>query len=167
MSQGRIINTTTLLFDGRVLVTGGYNGGFLASSEIYEPWSGTWSSTGSMMTSRYNHRAAQLPDGRVLISGGSNASGGLASAEIYDPWLGSSSLTGSMSSPREATRPLHSWTAGCLSAQGSWMSARIPGHRRSLQPLVGNLVAYSVVEHGPRSTYRHPAVGRPSARQRW
>ncbi len=56
----------------------------MASAEIYDPALGTWSLTDSMSTVRYYHKATRLPDGRVLVSGGSNDSiGALASAEIY------------------------------------------------------------------------------------
>ena len=51
--------------------------------------SGTWSPTGSMSTSRFYYTATLLPDGRVLVSGGSpDGSSALGSAEIYDPALG-------------------------------------------------------------------------------
>src|SRR5688572_23315267 len=60
--------------------------------------SGTWSPTGSMSVSRHHHTATLLPDGRVLVSGGSDGSefGVLGSAEIYDPALDTWSPTGSM-----------------------------------------------------------------------
>jgi hypothetical protein len=48
-----------------------------------------------MRTARYHHTATLLPDGRVLITGG-----GDASAESYDPRTGTFSPTGSMSVPR-------------------------------------------------------------------
>jgi len=62
--------------------------------------SDTWAPTGSMSVSRYYHTATLLPDGRVLVSGGSNDSGALGSAEIYDPALGTWSPTPSMSTAR-------------------------------------------------------------------
>ena len=56
--------------------------------------SGTWSPTGSMSAPRYGHTATLLPDGRVLVSGGSpDGSSALGSAEIYDPALGTWSPT--------------------------------------------------------------------------
>jgi hypothetical protein len=52
---------------------------------------GTFRETGSLVTARYKHTAGLLPDGRVLIAGGSDErdwSGNLNSAEVYDPGAG-------------------------------------------------------------------------------
>ncbi len=94
--------TATLLADGRVLVAGGFDGGDgggvggdpgvggLASAEIYDPQSGTFSATGSMTTQRERASAVLLADGRVLIIGGYGAFSGalLNTSEIYDPATG-------------------------------------------------------------------------------
>jgi uncharacterized repeat protein (TIGR01451 family) len=119
MSIDRCGPTATLLPDGRVVVSGGSTtlltgdpgarGGPEATAEIYDPALGTWSPTGSMTTGRSGHTATLLPDGRLLVSGGSAAAASLvisASAEIYDPMLGTWSLTDSMSTAAGVTRPL-------------------------------------------------------------
>lgn len=49
---------------------------------------GTWTPTGSMNVARNSPGTAVLPDGRVLVQGGGNASGAINSAEIYDPSTG-------------------------------------------------------------------------------
>ena len=60
-----------MLPNGKVLVAGGYNNGtFLASAELYDPASGTWTATGSLVTARYAGTATLLPDGEVLVAGG-------------------------------------------------------------------------------------------------
>ena len=41
-------HTATLLPNGKVLVAGGRGGGFLASAELYDPATGTWTATGSL-----------------------------------------------------------------------------------------------------------------------
>jgi hypothetical protein len=52
MAAARSVQTASLLADGRVLVTGGelagwdYTGPFLASAEIYDPKTATFSATG-------------------------------------------------------------------------------------------------------------------------
>ena len=55
MAVGRVNGTAVLLRNGRVLVAGGGDGisGVLASAELYDPASGTWSVTGSMVTARF------------------------------------------------------------------------------------------------------------------
>jgi hypothetical protein len=114
MSQARVDFTATLLLDGKVLVTGGDRGydavpRALASAELYDPSTGTWTPTSSMLQGRYRHTATLLPDGKVLVAGGNvNDSahlGGaccLASAELYDPATGTWTATGSMIDTRVA-----------------------------------------------------------------
>jgi len=59
-------------------------------------YTGTWSATGGMTTSRYHHTATLLPNGKVLVAGGQNGSSYLSSAELYDPSNGTWSATGGM-----------------------------------------------------------------------
>ena len=99
MTVGRVYHAAVLLSDGRVLVAGGgsdYSGGkFLASAELYDPKSGTWTATGSMVDQRNLLTATLLTDGRVLVAGGFGAEAPIASAEILDPKTGMFSMTGS------------------------------------------------------------------------
>jgi len=108
MMQARALHSATMLRDGRILICGGTAnaniGGVLDTAEIYDPAAGTFSRTGTMMQARQGHTATLLPDGTVLIAGGSMNIGfrsELASAEIYDPVSGSFHATGLMNSPRE------------------------------------------------------------------
>src|SRR5689334_22361884 len=54
---------------------------------------GTFTPTGSMNTARWNHTATLLLNGKVLIVGGVQESGG-ASAELYDPCTGTFNAAG-------------------------------------------------------------------------
>jgi hypothetical protein len=116
----RVLATATLLQDGRVLFAGGQtsppspagaspdpdqsSGVPTGEAELFDPVSGTFSVTGSMSTPRLFHTATALPDGRVLIVGGTTNSdlmtaGGSVdptaqSAEIYDPASGTFTPTG-------------------------------------------------------------------------
>ena len=90
-------STATLLSDGRVIVAGGSDGRNdplgehpLASAELFDPGSGSWAATSSMVASRYYHTATLLPDGTVLVAGGgvSSTTELLASAERYGPGSG-------------------------------------------------------------------------------
>ena len=66
----RSSHTATLLPNGKVLVAGGGDGGAIASAELYDPASGTWTATGSLLTERFDHTATLLPNGKVLVVGG-------------------------------------------------------------------------------------------------
>jgi Kelch motif len=103
MSVTRGFDTATRLSDGRVLFAGGdpakwnFRGPLIASAELYDPTTGTFSPIGSLTTARNLHTATLLLDGRVLITGGSDVfEHALASAEVYDPTTGTFSPTGSM-----------------------------------------------------------------------
>jgi hypothetical protein len=106
MSVARISHTATLLANGEVLVAGGDNsslgGGYLASAELYNPATGSWTLTGSMTTPRERHQAVLLSSGEVLVAGGSNASGTLASADLYNPSTGTWTPTGGMNTARSS-----------------------------------------------------------------
>jgi hypothetical protein len=82
-----------------VLVAGGDgSSGRLSSAEIYDPASGTWTTTGGLTDARSRFTATLLNDGRVLVTG--RLAGGTGtltnSAEIYDPAMGRWSRTRSL-----------------------------------------------------------------------
>lgn len=84
----RFEHSTTLLDNGKVLITAGNDGGTQRSAEIYDPATGTWSATGALDTSRRSHTATLLPDGRLLVAGGLNDINAVSSAKIYNPVTG-------------------------------------------------------------------------------
>jgi len=97
--------TATTLLDGRVLITGGnvrtVRRAASAGAELFDPASGAFAATGAMTVPRWDHAAALLHDGRVLIVGGSSGADddGIsftqANGELYDPLLGTFSAVSS------------------------------------------------------------------------
>jgi WD40 repeat protein len=114
MHAARLDAVAVGLKDGRVLIAGGSPndteaGPVLASAEIYDPVSKTFTATGSLTTARGGATGVLLNDGRVLVFGGSGcppksksctpeATVGnvVASAEIYDPASSTFTPTGSL-----------------------------------------------------------------------
>jgi len=95
--NARLLHTATLLADGRVLATGGYN----RSSELYAPATGTWSRTADALNTHRAATATVLPDGRVLVSGlGETWWNDSSSAELYDSVSGTWARAGNMGTPR-------------------------------------------------------------------
>jgi len=88
----RCFHTATLLPNGKVLIAGGAGAGpdtfnFLASAELYDPATRTFTLTGNLNVARNGHTATLLNDGTVLITGG-NTVDSTHSAEIYNPATG-------------------------------------------------------------------------------
>ncbi len=111
MITARSEDTATLLPNGKVLIAGGFDfsGGLvpLASAELYDPQTGTFSPTGKMDAARRGATATLLQNGKVLISGGTTGGAepvGFSSAELYDPATGTFSSTGSMTVKRAGHR---------------------------------------------------------------
>jgi N-acetylneuraminic acid mutarotase len=100
MSYARQYHTATLLNSGKVLVTGGVNGSYSGSAELYDPATNSWSIAASMATARYNHTATLLNSGKVLVTGGYGSSGHLGTAELYDPATNTWSSAGTLATAR-------------------------------------------------------------------
>ena len=109
----------------------------LATAEIFDPTSGTWSSTGSLKYARYAAVAVALADGRILVAGSGSSRNGVAvddaaasNAEIYDPATGKFHLTD----------PLPGIDRKALEAQGAPHANKVPEYDPELSD-VGSLVA--------------------------
>jgi hypothetical protein len=100
LATGRYGHTATRLQSGKVLIAGGASASAvpaLASAELFDPATGTFSATAAPMASaRIDHTATLLSDGRVLIAGGVDTySMPLDSAELFDPVAGTFSTVAS------------------------------------------------------------------------
>jgi len=113
MAIGRFAHTATRLLNGKVLVAGGFympppystdTPRDLDGAEIYDPSTGSWSTTGSLNQARSNAMATLLGDGTVLVAGGSAGN----SAELYHPDTGTWSATGSMTQAHDTMTRLPS-----------------------------------------------------------
>jgi Galactose oxidase, central domain len=93
--------TATLLMNGKVLVAGGENEVVNIGAELYDSSTGTFTATSNMITPHAFHTDTLLPDGTVLLAGGSlYGSGNLANAELYSPVTGAFAATGNMTRGR-------------------------------------------------------------------
>ncbi|HJU24440.1 MAG TPA: kelch repeat-containing protein [Casimicrobiaceae bacterium] len=123
MNARRYGHTATLLANGEVLVTGGYDlntRAGLAGTELYDVAAGAWHPASSMAIVRHAHTATLLADGRVLVVGGYGPDNGkLAGAEILQP----------------ANVPAATITAGFT---GAWYDPTQSGHGLFVEVLSGN-----------------------------
>ena len=106
LNAARQFHTATLLPSRKVLICGGRGtaGGTapVAAAELYDPTTGTFTNTGSMLSPRYEHTATLLSNGKVLIAAGYlfGTNPAMMTAELYDPATGTFSATGSLSVAR-------------------------------------------------------------------
>lgn len=108
----RFDHTATLLADGSVLIAGGgrtINGliEILDKAEVFIPGTNEFRLVGSLEIPRHKHSAVLLPNGNILIFGGSDVklwNGMITSAEVFDPNTNTFALTGNMSTARYKIR---------------------------------------------------------------
>jgi N-acetylneuraminic acid mutarotase len=118
LNVARLNHTATMLPNGKVFVAGGgasYSisglGHVVSSVELYDltinPATGTWTRTGGMSTPREFHTATLLPNGQVLVAGGTtNGPIPFKSAELFNPATGKWSAAPAM----QALRRYHTAT---------------------------------------------------------
>src|SRR5947208_8208599 len=94
MNAPRRMHGSIRLHDGRVLVVGGTNvapgsplpAAELEQAELYDPHRDSWSFAGTGLPSLSEQAATLMPDGMVLVTGGSTDTGfATTGAEVFDP----------------------------------------------------------------------------------
>ncbi|BDA45943.1 probable Kelch-like protein 17 [Coccomyxa sp. Obi] len=133
MTTPRVFFQMVALPDNTVLAAGGFEvvppgtsgtAVFLNSSEIYDPMTGKWTSTGSMSTPRGAFQMVVLPNGTALAAGGTPDNLNTAtpvslnSSEIYDPATGRWTATGSMLSGRVQFQMVRLLNGNALAVNG-------------------------------------------------
>jgi len=117
-------HTATRLQDGRILVTGGFDGIMTRqTATVYDPIMNTWSAQFPMSTPRQGHTATMLSSGMILLAGGANQGVVLNAAEEYDM------VSGSMPILMNVPRVWHSATRlqnGKVLAAGGQESGGLP-----------------------------------------
>jgi len=100
LHTARYTHTATLLPNGQVLVAGGLSvkgsGDALASAELYNPATKTWTTTGNLSNTLFYHTATLLPNGQVLVVGERSHETLFANVELYNPASGTWTPTGSL-----------------------------------------------------------------------
>ncbi len=92
LPHGRSGQAAIRLGDDRVLVVGGASNDQdstidgLTSAEVWDPVTMTFGATGSLVSGRLGATATLLPDGRVLVQGGTDLEGvPVTTLEVWDP----------------------------------------------------------------------------------
>jgi len=109
MHMARASHTSTLLPNGKVLIAGGFgrSGTELkpyASTELYDPQTGSFQPASGMTIGRSGHTATLLKNGKVLIVGGwTGQYDARRAAELYDSTTGTFTPTGKMVNERSGS----------------------------------------------------------------
>lgn len=116
MNDARAKHTATAIGATTVLIAGGIDssGNALATAEVFDLSTNSFTKVGSMHSARFDHAAAALSNGKILITGGEDGSGTtLNNAEIFDPGTNTFTLTTDPSlggNVMNAARKLHTAT---------------------------------------------------------
>lgn len=163
MLKARAEFVAVLLPNGKVLVAGGCTSydvnGCLAvttAAELYNPSTGTWSSTGAMRAARMAMTATVLTNGNALIAGGQTAaSDALGSSELYNEATGTFGLTGRLITPRSGHTAILLKTGMVLMAGGENVNGISTAKAELYNPATGT---YAATGNMPSNRQEHVAV---------
>jgi hypothetical protein len=92
MAIARKNHTATTMSDGKIFIAGGASTNVVTSvtakCEIYDPATGLFTQVADMPVARSNHSAVLVPNGGVMITGGSDGNASLTSVDTYYPSVG-------------------------------------------------------------------------------
>jgi len=87
MPQGPRYSLGAAAINGKIYAVGGYtisSAAYLTRLEVYDPLTNTWAAKASMPIAHAGALVGAV-NGKLLVAGGSNASGPLTAVEVYDP----------------------------------------------------------------------------------
>ncbi len=152
LPEPRALHSATALLDGSVIVAGGVGPDLMARAQIYRmrevsAFTFAVEDAGALSIARAGHSATRLPDGRVLIAGGTSgeaprtADDFIADAEIFDPTTGISTPISGRGDPIRRSRHLT-----FLLTSGGRTFFYIVGGRGSLGDDVGTPASVVIAE---------------------
>jgi hypothetical protein len=126
----------------------------LASAEVYDPDTGLWTPTGSLLHPRQAYAATRLENGRVLAAGGTDGYSDLQIAEVYHPDTGLWTPTGNLQTGRRSVQATRLADGRVLIAGG--LAADEPiGSAEVYEPATGQWSATGSLE---TERYNHTAT---------
>ena len=169
MRTARAEFVAVLLPSKKVLVAGGCtsfnSNGCIAvttAAELYNPATGTWTSTGAMRAARMAMTGTVLMNGKALIAGGQTAaSDALGSSELYNPAAGSFTLTGKLITPRSDHTATLLTSGFVLIAGGENVNGVSISKAELYNPVTGT---YAATGNMPSNRQEHVAVLLPTGR---
>ena len=102
MYTGRDTHTASVLSDGKLVVVGGSNAGFVGTAELYDPSTGNWTKSANLSVARWYHTESTLLNGSVLVVDGGGSTGYLNSGQLCNPLAGTWTTIATMNVARSS-----------------------------------------------------------------